>query len=179
MRVIAGLYGGRKISPPANIPTRPTTDFAKTGLFNILNNHIDFADVSCLELFAGTGSLSLEMASRGCTDLVAVDENHHCVSFIQKTARDWYIAGLHAVKADAFGYIARCDRTFDIVIADPPYALPNIESIPDKILTKPLLNAGGILVVETSPKTNFDLHPLLWHRRNYGTTVFHFFKMPE
>jgi 16S rRNA (guanine(966)-N(2))-methyltransferase RsmD len=177
MRVIAGRYGGRRFHPPDNIPTRPTTDFAKTGLFNILNNEFDFPEISCLDLFAGTGNLSFEMASRGSNDVVCVDQNQKCVAFIEKTAKEWNIEGLRAVRADAFAYVERCQRQFDIVLADPPYQMNGVDTLPDKVLSKPLLTETGWLVLETNPKLSFEHHPNFFHVRKYGTTHFHFFKL--
>lgn len=176
MRVITGKYGGRKFHPPQNIPTRPTTDFAKSGLFNILNNEFDFPEISYLDLFAGTGSLSYEMASRGCTDITCVDQNQKCAAFIEQTAKDWNIQGLKVFRSDVFTFIERCNRTFDFVFAGPPYPLPNIDDLPEIVLSKPLLNEGGVFVLETSPKHAYDAHPMFYDKRHYGDTNFHFFR---
>lgn len=176
MRVITGKYGGRKFHPPQNIPTRPTTDFAKTGLFNILNNEFDFPEISYLDLFAGTGSLSYEMASRGCMDITCVDQNQKCAAFIEQTAKDWNIEGLKVFRSDVFTFIDRCQRKFDLVFAGPPYPLPNIDELPEIVLGKPLLNDDGIFVLETSPNHRYDTNPMFFQKRNYGDTNFHFFR---
>lgn len=176
MRIVAGIYGGRKFHPPSNIPTRPTTDFARTGLFNILNNEFDFAEISVLDLFAGTGALSFEMASRGCTDITSVDQNQKCTSFIERTAAEWGIEGLKVIKADAFSFLDRAHRTYDIILADPPYEIPRVAELPTRIFDLDILNANGWFVLETSPKHSFTSHPHFIKHRNYGHTHFHFFK---
>ena len=176
MRVISGKFKGRKFYPPDNIPTRPTTDFAKTGLFNILNNYIDFADVSFLDLFAGTGSISYEFASRGCSDIVSVDDNFKCVGFVNKTKEELKLTGLEVVRADVFSFIKQCSRKFDIIFAGPPYKLEELDKIPALILEKGLLNENGWFILETSPFHTFANNPHLFHVRNYGDTHFHFFR---
>jgi len=179
MRIISGKFKSRKFHPPENIPTRPTTDFAKTGLFNILNNYIDFVDVSFLDLFAGTGSISYEFASRGCEDIVAVEENVKCAGFIKKTIEDLQLKGFNIVKADVFSYIRHCSRTFDIIFAGPPYKLDELDKIPALIFEKKLLNENGWFILETSPHHSFANDPRLFHVRNYGDTHFHFFRHEE
>jgi 16S rRNA (guanine(966)-N(2))-methyltransferase RsmD len=176
MRVITGKYGGRKFHPPDNIPTRPTTDFAKTGLFNILNNHIDFVEVKFLDLFAGTGSLSYEFASRGCEQIISVDQDLNCANFIKKTISEWKISGMQVVRSDVFSFINSCREKFDIIFAGPPYKLTNIPQIPDLIIERGLLNENGWFILETSPEHQFTNHSRLFHHRNYGGTHFHFFR---
>jgi 16S rRNA (guanine966-N2)-methyltransferase len=176
MRIVAGKYGGRKFHPPENIPTRPTTDFARTGLFNILNNEFDFPEISFLDLFAGTGAMSFEMASRGSTDITCVDQNVKCIGFIDKVAKEWNIEGLKATRTDVYMYLDRCSRKFDLILADPPYTAAKIETLPDLIFEKQLLNDGGWFVLETSVKHAFQNHPRFFHQRDYGTTQFHLFK---
>lgn len=176
MRIITGRFRGKRIHAPDNIPTRPTTDVAKTGLFNILNNHIDFPEISLLDLFAGTGNISYEFASRGCENITCVDLDAKCAAFIKRTADDWKIKGLEVVKADVFKYIEQCKRKFDIIFAGPPYPLENLNSIPDLIFEKNLLNENGWLILETSPRHSYEEHPNFFHRRHYGETNFHFFR---
>jgi len=176
MRVITGRLGGRRFHPPDNIPTRPTTDIAKTGLFNILNNEFDFPEISYLDLFAGTGSLCYEMSSRGCNDITAVDQNQKCAAFIEKTAQDWKIEGLKVVRSDVFAYISRCARQFDLIFAGPPYPLENIDDIPNLIFEKKLLTETGWFVLETAPNHSYKDNPHFFRERNYGGTHFHFFR---
>lgn len=176
MRLISGKYGGRKFYPPNNIPTRPTTDFAKTGLFNILNNQIDFVDVKFLDLFSGTGSISYEFASRGCAHIVAVDQDMNCSNFIKKMILDWDIKGMQMVRSDVFQFMNHCRESFDLIFAGPPYKLQHIRDIPDIIFEKKLLNPEGWFILETSPEHEFSKHPHFFHHRNYGGTHFHFFK---
>ena len=175
MRVISGTLGGRKFYPPNNLPTRPTTDFAKTGLFNILNNYFDFSEISFLDLFSGTGSLSYEFASRGCQRIVSVDKDTRAVEFIRKMKKEWGIAAVEVHKSDVFKFIENNSEKFNIIFAGPPYALEVIDEIPDNILSKNILKEGGWFILETSPKHQFKDHPQLLQMRNYGQTHFHFF----
>ncbi|MEZ4984423.1 MAG: RsmD family RNA methyltransferase [Saprospiraceae bacterium] len=181
MRIIGGKFKGRKFIPPAkNWPTRPTTDFAKEGLFNILNNHFDFAEMRVLDLFGGTGSHGYEFISRGCQDVTYVDKFPGCVAFAQKTAAELGIAQyMKIVKADVFKFISSPQRPYDYIFAGPPYPLPNIPAIPDLILEYQLLKPNGWLVLEHNPQHNFENHPRLYTVRNYGTTIFSVFKIAE
>ena len=176
MRVISGQFKGRRFHPPDNIPTRPTTDFAKTGLFNILNNEFDFTEISFLDLFAGTGSLSYEFASRGCPRIVSVERDNKCQQFILKMKAEWKIPALELYKGDVFQFINTCSEKFDVIFAGPPYALETIDNIPDLIFEKQLLNAGGWFVIETDPRHNFETHPKFLRSRNYGDTIFSIFE---
>ena len=175
MRVISGTLGGRKFYPPNNLPTRPTTDFAKTGLFNILNNYFDFSEISFLDLFSGTGSLSYEFASRGCQRIVSVDKDIRAVEFIRKMKKEWGIAAIEVRKSDVFKFLESNSEQFNIIFAGPPYALEVIDEIPEKILSKNILKEDGWFILETSPKHQFKDHPHLLQMRNYGQTHFHFF----
>src|SRR4030095_6589944 len=152
MRVISGTLGGRKFYPPHNLPTRPTTDFAKTGLFNILNNYFDFSEVSFLDLFSGTGSLSYEFSSRGCQRIVSVDKDVRAVEFIRKMKKEWEITAIKVHKSDVFKFLEYNTEQFNIIFAGPPYALEIIDEIPEKVLSKNILKEGGWLILETSPK---------------------------
>ncbi len=177
MRIIGGKFKGRRFYPPAdNWPTRPTTDFAKEGLFNILNNHLDFEELKVLDLFGGTGNHSYEFISRGCTDVTYVEKFAGCVQFAQKTAQTLGIeAFIKIVRGDVFKFVATDYHTYDYIFAGPPYPLPNIPEIPELILQKKLLKADGWLVLEHNPQHNFKDHPHLLQVRNYGTTIFSFF----
>jgi 16S rRNA (guanine(966)-N(2))-methyltransferase RsmD len=175
MRVISGILGGRKFYPPGNLPTRPTTDFAKTGLFNILSNYFDYTEVSFLDLFSGTGSLSYEFASRGAERIVTVDKDSRVIEFIRKTTKEWNITGIEIHKSDVFKFLNYNKEKFNIIFAGPPYSLETIDELPEIVLGKNILKEGGWFILETSPKHQFKDHPQLVQDRNYGQTHFHFF----
>lgn len=175
MRVISGTLKGRQFHPPNNIPTRPTTDFAKTGLFNILTNNFEFPEVSFLDLFSGTGSLSYEFASRGCERIVSIERDDKCAGFITKMKKEWNLP-IDFLKMDVFRFINSCSEKFDLIFAGPPYALENIDELPELILTtKKLLKPDGWFILETSPKHKYPNHPHLFRVKNYGETHFHIF----
>ncbi len=177
MRIIGGKFKGRRFTPPAkNWPTRPTTDFAKEGLFNILTNFLDFEQIVVLDLFGGTGNHSYEFISRGCRDVTYVDKFPGCISFVKKTAKMLDIeASLTILKMDVFIYIDSAQRTYDYIFAGPPYALPTIDEIPDLIFEKNLLAEDGLFVMEHNPQHQYDNHPRFTQQRNYGKTIFTFF----
>jgi 16S rRNA (guanine(966)-N(2))-methyltransferase RsmD len=175
MRIISGTLGGRVIKPPAKMPyTRPTTDVAKTGLFNILENHWGIADRKTLDLFGGTGSISFELASRGANDLTIVEKDVQMAAFIQSTAAKLNIS-LKLVKMDVFKFIQQCTETYDFIFAGPPYALTEIDLIPDMIFTQSLLQPGGWFVLEHTPRNSYKNHPAFKAERHYGTTIFSIF----
>ncbi len=178
MRIISGQFKGRKFYPPADKwPTRPTTDFAKEGLFNILQNHLDFEDLKVLDLFGGTGNHSYEFISRGCTDVTYVDKFGGCLKFVEKTAKELKIEEyIHIVRSDVFKFVARSSEQFDYIFAGPPYALPTIDMIPDLIFEHQLLKENGWFVMEHNPNHSYENHPHLFQVRNYGKTIFSFFK---
>ena len=178
MRIIGGKHKGFRFNPPANIPARPTTDTAKEGLFNILSHTFDFEDRTALDLFGGTGSISYELASRGCTDITLVELDKRSIFFIQKTVADLSLP-IKVLKMDVFRYIATCQTAFDLIFAGPPYPLPNLNTIPDLIFQHNLLNPGGWFILEHNPQHNFDSHPHFLQKRNYGTTIFSIFALPE
>ena len=176
MRIISGKFRGRAINPPKNLRARPTTDFAKENLFNILTNLVDFEECTVLDLFAGTGSISYEFASRGVKSVTAVEINsvHH--NFIRNTARDLGADNIFAVKANVFLYLKSCPKRFDIVFSDAPYDLEGIEDVVDIVLSGNILEDDGIFIFEHSEKYNFENHPLFWQSRSYGSVQFSFFK---
>ncbi len=135
-----------------NLPVRPTTDFAKTALFNILNNHFDFEEISLLDLFSGTGNISYEFGSRGCDDITAVDSNGSCVKFISETFKKFEMTSAKSIRADAFRFIETCNRSYDIIFADPPYELETTDAIPEAVFRKNLLKENGWLIVEHQAK---------------------------
>ena len=176
MRIISGKYKGRRISAPTNITARPTTDFAKEGLFNILNNKIDFEGIDVLDLFAGTGSISLEFVSCNCNSVISIEENERHCAFIRKICDQLKVTNLSLMKTDVFKFINSCHTQFDMIFADPPYELTRIAEIPDLIFSHNLLKPDGLFVMEHSAKTSFESHPNFIEHRHYGNVNFSFFE---
>jgi 16S rRNA (guanine966-N2)-methyltransferase len=176
MRIVAGELGGRRISPPANMPyTRPTTDVAKEGLFNVLQNNLDFEGLKTLDLFGGTGSISYELASRGAKDLTVVEKDEQMYSFIKKTAGELKIENIRIVKLDVFRFIEQVTEKYDFIFAGPPYALQNIDDLPRLIFEKNLLNPSGWFILEHTPRNDYKKFPFYKVERKYGTTIFSIF----
>ena len=174
MRIISGEWGGRRIDPPGHMPhTRPTTDMAKGGLFNILQHRIDLSGLKTLDLFGGTGAISYELASRGATDLTIVEKDPTMADFIHRTADKLGIGGLKLVRSDVFLFLRTCREHFGFIFAGPPYALGNIDELPG--LACGLLEPGGWFVLEHTPRNQYKGHPFFREERSYGTTVFSFF----
>lgn len=179
MRIISGKHGGRKIHPPADMPyTRPTTDIAKEGLFNILQNQIDFEGITTLDLFGGTGSISYELASRGATRLTIVEKDKQMVTFIQKNIATLGFQNCRLVQSEVFKFLENCTEQYDFIFAGPPYALQTIDELPKIIIEKKLLADEGIFVLEHTPRNHYESYPGFVKQRNYGTTVFSFFELP-
>ena len=176
MRIIGGTFKSKPFHPPSNNPARPTTDFAKEGLFNILNNEYYFDDISFLDLFSGTGSISYEMVSRGCTDIDCVEMYGPNIDFINKTALELK-SNIRTHQTDVFEFAKKCTRSYKIIFAGPPYPLPNIPDLPPLIFEHNLLQKEGTFILETNPQHVFDSHPNFVKKRNYGTTIFHFFEV--
>lgn len=195
MRIISGTYKGRRISPPKNISARPTTDFAKESLFNLLNNRMDFEGIDMLDLFAGTGSIGLEFISRGARDVIAVEMAHTQQNFIIQTCKLLKIKNLNLIRGDVFKFINSCNMQFDFIYADPPYDLPQLSKIPDLIFKdnpstnmtdsvdansnhdhNTLLKPDGIFVLEHSKNNDFSTHPHYVETRKYGNVHFTFFE---
>jgi 16S rRNA (guanine(966)-N(2))-methyltransferase RsmD len=177
MRIISGKYKGRRIAAPSNITARPTTDFAKEGLFNLLNNRIDFEGIDVLDLFAGTGSISIEFVSRDCKSVITIEQNDRHCTFIRKVCNELKIDNMSLLKMDVFKFISSCHTQFDMIFADPPYELDKIEEIPNLIFSKNLLKTDGLFVLEHSSKTDFTNHPNFVDHRNYGNVNFSFFEV--
>ena len=176
MRIISGIHGGRRISPPGNMPhTRPTTDIAKEGLFNILQNNLDIESLTTLDLFGGTGCISYELASRGVSDLTIVEKDDKMYAFIKKTAADLHLENFKLLKSDVFRYIDNCTTQFDFIFAGPPYALTTIDELPVKIFEKKLLKPEGWFVLEHTPRNDYKKFEHYKTERNYGTTIFSIF----
>ena len=177
MRIISGTLGGRRINPPANMPyTRPTTDIAKEGLFNILQNRIDFEGIKTLDLFGGTGCISYELASRGATDLTIVEKDNAMFAFIKKNIADLKIENTKLLKMDVFAYLNTCNEQFDFIFAGPPYALGTIDELPKMIVSKNLIAVDGFFVLEHTPRNAYEKFDGFSFVRNYGTTLFSFFE---
>ncbi|MEY3432979.1 MAG: hypothetical protein RL131_915 [Bacteroidota bacterium] len=176
MRVISGELGGRRFTPPNNMPyTRPTTDIAKEGLFNVLENNLDLESLKTLDLFGGTGSISYELFSRGVRNLTIVEKDSEMHSFIKKTAASFGMEGIQVIRSDVFKFISDCKEQFDFIFAGPPYALEAIEDIPRLVFSKGLLNPNGWFVLEHTPRNEFKDFPFFRLEKKYGTTVFSLF----
>lgn len=175
MRIIRGRYQRRQIVAPANLPVRPTTDMARESLFNILNNYVDYEDCSVMDLFAGTGAVSLEFVSRGAREVTSIDINNQCTDFIKQCATQFGINNLHVVRADVFDLLKRANRRFDIVFADPPYAIDNLAALPDLVFDRVVLTDDGIFILEHPAEYTFEEHPHFWQHRAYGKVNFTFF----
>ena len=176
MRIIGGTFRGRMFNPPKNFHARPTTDFAKESLFNIINNNYDFEELKVLDLFSGTGSISFEFISRGVISVDSIERDFVHNKFIKETAHKLNISNLNAIKADAFGFINRSYAKYNIIFADPPYDLKGIDQIPDIIFSRDLLEEGGCFILEHSANYKFDNHPFFSEHRYYGSVNFTFFK---
>ena len=155
--------------------TRPTTDIAKEGLFNVLQNQLNFENLKTLDLFGGTGSISYELASRGVDDLTIIEKDPQMSAFIKKTAEGLDLKNVKVIKSDVFRFIEQCTDKFDLIFAGPPYALQNIDDLPRLIFERKLLKADGWFVLEHTPRNNYEKFPFFSSVRNYGTTVFSIF----
>jgi 16S rRNA (guanine966-N2)-methyltransferase len=176
MRIISGKWGGRRISPPSKMPnTRPTTDIAKEGLFNILQNRISFDGIKTLDLFGGTGAISYELASRGAADLTIIEKDPQMHAFIKKNIEMLGMENTKVLKMDIFNFLDSCTDQFDFIFAGPPYALGTIDEIPKIITSKNLIVSKGIFVLEHTPRNDYQKFDGFSFMRNYGTTVFSFF----
>ena len=176
MRIISGSLGGRKIHPPSKMPyTRPTTDIAKEGLFNILQTRIDFEGAKTLDLFGGTGSISYELASRGAASLTIIEKDAAMYAFIKKNIAELKIKNANLIRMDVFSFLSSCNEKYDFIFAGPPYALNTIDELPKIIVEKDLIAADGYFVLEHTPRNDYEGYKGFSFKRNYGTTVFSFF----
>ena len=178
MRIISGKYKGRRISPPKNLPVRPTTDMCKEALFNILNNNFNFSELRVLDLFAGTGSISYEFASRGCTPITTIDSDMGCINFIRKTTQEFDF-DITAVKSDVFAFLEKNKASYDIIFADPPYGmdLKDFEKIILLVFEKELLEDDGMMIIEHSKHTKLLHMENFSYNKVYGGSVFSFFEL--
>ncbi len=180
MRIISGQFKGRRITPPKKLPVRPTTDMAKEAIFNILNNNFYFDEVSVLDLFAGTGSISFEFASRGTENITSVDEDSGCIKFINQTVEEFEMS-INSVKSDVFKFLETTHLKSDIIFADPPYAysLEEFSKIPELVFQNDLLNENGVLIVEHAKQMNLSQLEYFRYSKNYGSSLFSFFGKTE
>ena len=178
MRIVSGKWKGKRIVAPKNLPTRPTTDFAKEGLFNILNNRFFFDDLRILDLFAGTGNIAYEFASRGAGEITCVDQNKGCVRFIGEMADDLG-ANIQPVQLDAWLFVQKTTTSYNIVFADPPYDWDKHEALAEALIQKGFLKEGGEAIIEHSADTDLSHLPGFFEHRKYGHVHFSFFGRPE
>lgn len=180
MRIIRGKYGRRRFDVPSNIKARPTTDFARENLFNVLDSYLDYEEISALDLFAGTGAISLELLSRGCQRVLSVEKHPTQYNFINKVLQQLGDDNMQVIRGDVFKFAATCGEQFDFIFADPPYDLPQLESIPRHVLEENcLLRPGGLMVLEHSRNNDFSGHLWFAEHRVYGSVNFTFFVRPE
>lgn len=180
MRIISGKNKGKRLVAPSKLPVRPTTDFAKESLFNILNNHFYFDEVSVLDLFSGTGNISYEFASRGCTDITAVDMHLGCTQFIEKISNELDF-NIRVIKSDVYLFLSKNTTTYDIIFADPPYQFPltSFEQIVSVVFQKNILSDDGLLIIEHSAHTDLEHLPNFGYCKKYGGNKFSFFIKQE
>ena len=176
MRIITGRYKGRRFDIPRTFKARPTTDFAKENIFNVLQGYTDFDDKTALDLFAGTGSISLELASRGCQQVVSVEADRDHAAFIRQCFAKLGADNQLLIRGDVFKFLKTCRQSFDFIFADPPYALRELSKIPDLILESTLLRPDGLLVFEHGKDHDFSQHPRFVEHRQYGSVNFSIFR---
>lgn len=175
MRIVSGSHKGKIISPPKNFKARPTTDMAKESLFNILSGMFELDEISVLDLFAGTGGISYEFASRGAKEIDTVEMNFHHYEFIRQTAKNLGFGQIKAYKLNAFVFLKTCIKSYDIVFADPPYEMEGIDELPDIIFAKGILKPGGYFIFEHSKGKDFSQHPHFIRHKCYGSVNFSLF----
>lgn len=178
MRIIGGKYRGKTIMPPQGYKARPTTDFAKEGLFNILNNEFEMEGLKVLDLFGGTGAISYEFASRGAGMVYCVEMLPLHANFIKSQASKFGMSNLTVVRHNVFEFLEICREKFDIIFADPPYALDGLDTLPDKVFAQDILHPGAYFILEHPQEFNFSNHPRFCKERKYGNVHFSFFEMP-
>ncbi len=179
MRIISGKYKGRHFDIPKNFKARPTTDFAKENLFNILLNYVDFEETTALDMFSGTGSISLELISRGCKSVTSVELDTLHFSHLKRNAAMLNDRAWHLVRDDVFRFIRRCTDSYDLIFADPPYALKELPEIPGLVMKSNMLKQGGIFIFEHGKENDFSNHPDFFRHVAYGSVNFSFFKRAE
>lgn len=177
MRIISGRYRGKRLIAPKKLPVRPTTDMAKESLFNILNNQFYIEEIKVLDLFAGTGNISFEFASRGTNSITAVDSHAGCIKYVSKINEELDF-NIDIIRSDVFQYLKRTVEKFDVIFADPPYNLDleKFQQIPESVFSNTLLQEDGLLIIEHSPQTNLSDLPNFKEQRKYGSSIFSFFQ---
>ena len=178
MRIIGGKYKGRRIVPPGNLNARPTTDFAREGLFNILTNRVDFETIGVLDLFSGTGSISFEFSSRGTSIVHLVEKDMKHIANIKRIINDIGLLNIKTIHIDVKAYLKTCSTKYDIIFADPPYELLWLRDLPDLVTSAGILKSDGFFILEHPKSLSFSNHKLFFEHRNYGGVNFSFFK-PE
>lgn len=176
MRIIGGKLKGLRLNPPAKLPVRPTTDVAKEALFNILFNQFDFENIRVLDLFSGTGNISMEFASRGVPSICSVDRDYGCYNYLKTLAKQYDLPAIKSFKADVFKFLESEKEKYDLIFADPPYDLPQINIIASKIFDHHLLKTDGYLIIEHPSMKKLDNHPNYIEQRQYGSSSFSFFR---
>ena len=176
MRIIGGKLRGKVILPPVGYKARPTTDFAREGLFNVLDNEYDFNDLAVLDLFGGTGAVSLEFASRGVGEVHCVEMNPANASFIKSAVSDLGIGNIRVIRHNVFDFLDICTKKYDIVFADPPYALDGLDTLPDKVLNGKIVHPGGYFILEHPGTFSFTAHKNFVKEKKYGNVHFTFFE---
>ncbi len=176
MRIIRGRYRSRIIDAPRSLPVRPTTDFAKEALFNIIENFLEFDALEVLDLFAGTGNISYEFASRGCKRITCVDHHLQCINFISKTASALGMNQIVVNRSDAFRYVQKCMSAYDLIFADPPYEMKDVEKLVDLVMQSEVLKENGFFILEHSQRHSFEHLAWFWQHRQYGEVNFSFFR---
>lgn len=179
MRVITGKYKGKHFEVPRSFKARPTTDFAKENLFNVLRAYLDFEETRALDLFAGTGSITLELLSRGCREVMSVERDRQHYAFIQSMLRHLDDPAATVICGDALRFISKGFKEFDFVFADPPYALRELPELPERVMSSKLLAPGGLFVLEHGKNNDFTDHPCFLKHRAYGSVNFSFFRRPD
>lgn len=175
MRIISGTLKGRRFTPPTKLKARPTTDFAKEGLFNVLGGKIDLEEIKVLELFSGSGSIGLEFISRGAKSVVGIEISIQHIGYIKKVCSELNVNNYYLQKADVFKYLDSAKGSYDVVFADPPYAIKDLDKLPDLVLNNGLLNENGLFILEHGRDYDFSAHPHFLEMRKYGNVHFTFF----
>lgn len=176
MRIITGQFKGRHFDIPRTFKARPTTDFAKENIFNVLNGYIDFDGITALDLFAGTGSISLELVSRGCKEVVSVEKDRDHARFIADCMKKINAENDILIRGDVFRFLKSCHQKFDLIFAAPPYALPELDTLSDLVFEHDLLAADGVFVFEHGKHNDFSAHPRFKEHRSYGSVNFSIFR---
>lgn len=177
MRIVGGKWKGKRITPPKGLQARPTTDFAKEALFNILTNRIELENISVLDLFSGLGGVSLEFASRGANNILSIELQFKNGQFLKQTAKSWNDTTIQVKRADVFQFLKKPSTSYDLIFADPPYDHSKIQELPNLILSNGWLNENGILIIEHPNQVSFSEHPNFDEHRQYSAVNFSFFSI--